>query len=118
MTKAYDFPVSFTCRHEECDDQFRDAAIEQVRKLSRFHSRIVGGSIIVDRKNPSVRVEVSVRVPGTVITAVHDDFNRTIALDAAIEKARAQIKKLKEKILDRRTPADDLYLAGPESEQV
>lgn len=113
MTKAYDFPVSFTCRHEECDDQFRKAAIEQVQKLSRFHGRIIGGSIIVDRKNPSVRVEVSIRIPGTVITAVHDDFSRTIALDAAVEKARAQIKKLKERILDRRTPADELSAAGP-----
>lgn len=116
MTKAYDFPVSFTCRHEECDDNFRNAAIEQVQKLSRFHSRIIGGGVIVDRKNPSVRVEVSIRIPGTVITATHDDFNRTIALDTAIEKARAQITKLKEKILDRRTPSEEISGTEPEEE--
>ncbi len=116
MTKAYDFPVSFTCRHEECDDDFRSAAIDQVRKLSRFHNRILDGSVIVDRKNPSVRVEVSLRIPGAVITAVHDDFNRSVALDAAVEKARAQIKKLKEKIIDRRAPMDTFSGAAFETE--
>jgi ribosomal subunit interface protein len=116
MTKAYDFPVSFTCRHEECDDSFKSAAIDQVQKLSRLHSHIIGGNVIVDRKNPSVRVEVSVRIPGTVITATHDDFNRTIALDTAVEKARAQIKKLKEKILDHRTQLEEVPLIESEEE--
>ena len=117
MTKAYDFPVSFTCRHEECDNTFRNAAIEEVQKLSHFHSHIIDGSVIVDRKdNPSIRVEVSVRVPGTVITASHHDFNRTFALDTAVEKARAQIQKLKGKIHDRRTPSVDLTAPEPEAE--
>jgi ribosomal subunit interface protein len=102
MTKTYDFPVSFKCIHEECDDMFKNTAIEEVKKLSRYHTRIIDGSVIVDKKNPSVKVEVSVRVPGMVITGSHTDFNRAVALDAAVEKTKTQVKKLKSKVESHR----------------
>jgi ribosomal subunit interface protein len=104
MTAAYEFPVSFKCLHEECDVTFKDAAIDEVKKLSRFYAHIIDGAVVYDKKNPTVRVEVSVRIPGTVVTSVHEDFNRMAALDGAIEKAKTQIKKLKSRIVDHRGP--------------
>ena len=102
MAKAYDFPITFTCRHDNCDEVFKQSAIEQVLKLSRYHSHIIDADITINGKKPSTRVEIVVRVPGVIITAAHDDFHRTVALDAAIEKAKIQIKKLKEKIAEHR----------------
>jgi ribosomal subunit interface protein len=102
MARAYDFPVTFTCRHDNCDEVFKQTAIEQVLKLSRFYGHIIDADITINGKKPSTRVEIVIRVPGMVITAVHDDFHRTVALDAAIEKAKNQIKRLKEKVVDHR----------------
>lgn len=117
MTKAYDFPVTLTCRHEECDDAFKNSSIEQVQRLSRFHNHIIDGNVIIDQERSSVRVEVSVRVPGTVIAAVHDDPNRIIAFESAIDKAKTQIKKLKEKNNNHRVSIDEIPLPEPEEDE-
>jgi ribosomal subunit interface protein len=101
---AYDFPVSFKCLHEECDVTFKNAAIDEVKRLSRFYAHIIDGAVVYDKKNPTVRVEVSIRVPGTALTSVHEDFNGIAALDGAIEKAKTQIKKLKSRVVDHRGP--------------
>jgi len=103
MTKNYDFPVSFTCRHEECDEQFKAMAIEQVLKLSKFHNRIEDGNITFDKKkNPLIRVEISLRIPGLVIAATHEDFNRVRALDEVVEKAKVQLQKIRSKVIEHR----------------
>jgi len=102
MPNTYDFPVSFKCIHEECDDLFKTAAVDEVKKLSKYHTHIIDGTVIIDKKNPSVKVEVSIHVPGAVITASHEDYNRVIALDAAVEKTKTQIKKLRSKVVDHR----------------
>jgi ribosomal subunit interface protein len=104
MTKKYDFPVSFTCRHEECDKPFKTMAIEQVLKLSKFHGRIEDGNITFDKKkNPLIRVEISLRVPGIVIAATDEDFNQTRALDKVIEKAKIQLQKIRSRDIEHRT---------------
>lgn len=103
MTKKYDFPVSFTCRHEECDEQFKAMAIEQVLKLSKFHNRIEDGNLTFDKKkNPLIRVEISLRIPGLVIAATHEDFNQVRALDEVVEKAKVQLQKIRSKVIEHR----------------
>ena len=105
MTKKYDFPVSFTCRHEECDEPFKAMAIEQVLKLSKFHSRIEDGNITFDKKkNPLIRVEISLRVPGIVIAATDEDFNQARAFDKVIEKAKTQLQKIRSRDIEHRAP--------------
>ena len=109
MTKKYDFPVSFTCRHEECDEQFKAMAIEQVLKLSKFHRRIEDSIITFDKKkNPLIRVEISLRVPGSLIAATHEDFNQVRALDEVIEKAKVQLQKVRSKDIEHRVAQSPL----------
>ncbi len=102
MSKTYDFDVTFTCRHNECDDNFKAAAINKIQKLSRFHSHIIDSNIIVDKKNSSTKVEISLRVPGLTLLAAHEDFNQMKALDLTINKTKAQLKKMKSKVIDHR----------------
>ena len=102
MTKAYDFDVQVTCRHETCSTPLRESIVEQIQKLSKFHSHIIDSNVIINKQNSSFKVEISVRVPGVTITAVNEDYNQSKALDAAIEKAKIQIKKLKSKVADHR----------------
>jgi ribosomal subunit interface protein len=113
MTKNYDFPVSFTCRHEECDEQFKAMAIEQVLKLSKFHNRIEDGNITFEKKkNPMIRVEISIRIPGLVIAATHEDFNQVRALDEVVEKAKVQLQKIRSKVTGHRVAQPPVVPGG------
>jgi ribosomal subunit interface protein len=104
MVKAYDFDVTITCRHNDCDQKLKDSIIHEMLKLSRYHTHIIDGSVVIDKKNSSIKVEVSVRVPGLTITAANEDFNQAKALDTAVEKVKRQLKKLKSKVVDHRIP--------------
>lgn len=105
MGNSYDFDVTITGRHEELDKDLKDNVIEQMLKLSKFYSHIIDGNVIIDRNSSVVKAEVSLRVPGSTITAVHEDYNQMKAIDAAIDKAKTQIKKLKSKVVDHRGPS-------------
>ena len=100
--KTYEYDVQITSRHDGCDQHVKDSIVQQMHKLSKFHSHIIDGNVIIDKQNSFIKVEVSVRVPGLTITATDEDYNQTKAVDSAIEKAKTQIKKLKSKVVDHR----------------
>lgn len=115
MTNSDAFAVTFRCVHEECDEDFRNSAIDEVKKLSRYYAHIVEGSIIVDKNKPVTKVDITLRVPGSVIAATHEDFNKNAALDGALDKTKTQLKKLKSKVMDHR-PLQKIPVAAPEAE--
>ena len=97
MKNNYDFNVSITCRHEECNFDFKESIKKQIQKLSKYYSHIIDSTVIIDKQNSSFKVEISLKVPGLVITAKHEDYDRIKALDTSFEKVKIQLKKLKSK---------------------
>ncbi len=102
MAKAYDFDVTVICLHDECNKQFKEIAVNELLKLSKYFSHIIDGSIRFDRQDSSIRVEVLLRVPGLTITATNEDYDDRKALNKCINKAKARLKKLKNKVVDHR----------------
>ena len=102
MSQTNEFSVSISARHEELSDTVRKSISSQMQKLSRYNSHIVDAKILVDRHNSLYKVDVSLQLSGSVITACHEDYDQFVALDTAMEKTKTQIKKLKEKIVDHR----------------
>ncbi len=100
--KTYEYDVQITSRHDGCDQYTKDSIVKQMHKLSKFHSHIIDGNVIIDRQNSYIKVEVSLRVPGLTITATDEDYNQAKAVDSAIEKAKTQIKKLRSKVVGHR----------------
>ena len=88
MAKEYHFEISVTCRHEECTDIFKNIVIQKLMKLSRFHPHIINGTIVVDKKNSSKKVEISLHVPGSVITSLHEDYDDMKAFEGALKKVK------------------------------
>jgi len=117
MEKNYDFDVSFTCRHEENDEIFRNLAVGQVLKLSRYHKHIVDCDIKIDKQNTSFTSEIILHVPGHTLRAEHKDFNQIKAFDASIEKVKVQLKKLKSKVVDHRVNTQLEKSENPELEE-
>ncbi len=116
MSKIYDFDVSFTCRHDESTEQFKEQAIEEVLKLSKYHNHIINGDITIDRQNSNVKAEVLIHIPGHTLRASDQDFDAGKAFDSAVEKAKKQLKKLKDKISDHRVqpPLKEQEVLQPE----
>ncbi|MFC1539445.1 ribosome hibernation-promoting factor, HPF/YfiA family [Candidatus Latescibacterota bacterium] len=116
MGKKYDFNVMITCRHEDCSPLYKEEIIIKTKKLSKYYSHIVDANVILDKQHSCFRVEVSLQVPGLVISAKHEDYDRTKAFDATYEKVKTQIKKLKSKVVDHRAQ----YISGyePVTEEV
>lgn len=103
MTKVYDFDVTVTCRHDEIDDNLKLSAVEEILKLSKYHSHIIDADITIDKHNSALyRADVSLRVPGRTFIATHEDYVASTAIDTAIDKTKNQLKKLKSKIADHR----------------
>ena len=109
MTKNYDFDVTITCRHDECNEQFKQSAVDELLKLTKYHGHIIDGDITLDRQNTSYKAEISLRVPGHTLIASHEDYKMNKAFDSAYEKTKTQLKKIKDKIVDHR-PAHELEL--------
>lgn len=112
--KTYEYDVQITSRHDSCDQYIKDSIVKQMHKLSKFHSHIIDGNVIIDKQNSYIKVEVSVRVPGLTITATDEDYNHTKAVDSAIEKAKTQIKKLRSKVVDHRPATPQLVMETEE----
>jgi ribosomal subunit interface protein len=102
MTMMQDFDISITFRHEENDTDFREMAREEILRLSKYHSHIVNASLIIDRVNASHTAEIILNVPGHTFNAKYTDFTIGKAFDLALEKAKIQLKKDHDKILDHR----------------
>jgi len=117
MTNSDVFPVMFRCVHEECDEEFRTTAIAEVQKLSKYYTHIVEGSITLDKDKPVTKVDIILKVPGSNITATHEDYNKAIAFDGALDKTKTQLKKLKSKVVDHR-PQHHTVIATPDIEPV
>ncbi len=106
MSQTKEFTVTISARHEELHDSVKQSITSQIQKLSRYNKQIIDANILVDKQNSTYKVDVSVQLPGSVITACHEDYDQSIALDAALEKTKTQIKKLKDKIVDHRVNQD------------
>ena len=118
MENATNFNVTITCRHEDFTDCFKKSIDNQLQKLSKFYSNIIKANVIIDKQNTNFRVEISLHVPGSVITATDEDYNYKKAIDSTIRKVERQIKKLKSKVVDHRVLPLTSIVEEEESEEI
>ena len=118
MKSTGKFDVTITCRHDDLSEIYKESIRDRLQKLSRFHSHIVNASVMSDKQNSGYKVEISLHVPGSVITAVNEDYNQKKALDSAYDKVKSQLKKLKSKIVDHRTSQSSAVVVQEETEEL
>jgi len=102
MEKYFDFNVTITSRNEGFGEGHKEKITKQLKKLKKYYSHIVDANVILDKQNSSFKVEISLHVPGLVITSRYEDFDQIKAMDTALEKVKTQLKKLKSKVVDHR----------------
>lgn len=86
-------------RHTEVTDRFRSHAIEKLAKIERFNAKVIRIDVEVSEEhNPRLageceRVEITVQSKGPVIRAEACADDRTAALDLALAKLEARMRK-------------------------
>ncbi|RKS72569.1 ribosomal subunit interface protein [Motilibacter peucedani] len=86
-------------RHTEVTERFRTTAVEKLARVERFNTRVIRIDVEVSEEhNPRLageceRVEITVQSKGPVIRAEACADDRTAALDIAIGKLEARLRK-------------------------
>ena len=117
MKNAEDFNLVITCRHADFGDGFKGSIKKQLLKLTKFHKNIIDANVILDKQNSNYKVEILLRVPGSIISATNVDFNYIKAFDLAVDKVKVQIKKHRSKVVDHRKTTPLSVLETQESEE-
>ncbi len=103
MEKTMD--VKITARHCEVDDDVRDRAVEQLRKVARVATRPQRAEIVFDRDHDRDIAEFQLHLAGgKVCVSTAEASNFRTAIDRAIAKLRNQLDKMPGPA-DRRSPA-------------
>jgi ribosomal subunit interface protein len=86
-------------RHCEVSDRFRAQVEEKLTRLEKYHHRIIRVDVEVSKEsNPrlsdqSTRVEITMRSKGPIIRAEAAADEKLTALDKAVERLGAQLRK-------------------------
>jgi ribosomal subunit interface protein len=86
-------------RHCEVSDRFRAQVEEKLTRLEKYHHRIIRVDVEISKEsNPrlsdqSTRVEIAMRSKGPVIRAEAAADEKLTALDKAVERLGAQLRK-------------------------
>jgi putative sigma-54 modulation protein len=92
--------------HFDADKKLLDYIQKKAEKLDTFYDRITGGEVFL-RINKDTNthenkvVEIKLSVPGHTLFAKEHGTSFEAATDEAMEALKSQIKKFKEKMLER-----------------
>jgi putative sigma-54 modulation protein len=98
--------VILSGRGVELDDRLRSYATEKLSRVDRFFDRIIKMEVELRReRNPRVkdpdRVEVTVKTPMQTLRVHGEGLDHFAAIDVAVDRLEAQLKRVKERLKDR-----------------
>lgn len=97
-----------TGRHVEITDAIRNHAEEKISKLDRYYDKLAKVEAVVTKPDARLfEVELIAHIDGTdhmVATASHEDLYH--GFDAAVNKMERQLTDHKEKLRNRKHPAN------------
>jgi len=110
--------ISMTARHCELDQDIRAFAHQRFDKLSRFARDIMGIHLIVSAEKYRHTAEITMRLKGHEMVSREEADDPRGAIDLAADHLEHQLRRLKEKRVDRRKagrtrPADGEARPGP-----
>jgi putative sigma-54 modulation protein len=108
--------------HIEVDEALRDLAREKVTHAARVWDDVLYADVeFAEESNPRMseerfRVEITSAAAGKVVRVEAAAFDDRAALDIAVDKFERQLRRLKERLIDRGRRASEKHLnAAPES---
>lgn len=98
--------INISARHGHLSPGTQEKITEKVEKLKRFNERMTSIQVTVDlehRDNPNVEIRVTAEHSEECV-ATADGENAMAALDVAVHRVEAQLRKHREKQTGHRVP--------------
>lgn len=93
--------VTVTSRKMEMTPALKTYAEQKVRKLAKHLERVLDAYIVLSVEKYRHKVEVTINANGTMIRGEEETEDMYSAIDQVMDKLDVQIKKHKEKLLDK-----------------
>lgn len=92
---------TITARNFELSDEIKEKAEQEIDGLTKFFDKIISAELILKSEKHRKRAEIKIKVYNQTLTATADTNDIYSAIDSAIEKVKAQLKKYKGKLRDK-----------------
>lgn len=92
--------------HFDADQKLLDFIQKKTDKLETFYDRILDGEVFLrldkgEHSRDNKMVEIKLNIPGSTLFAKEQSTSFEAATDEAVESLRRQIKKHKEKLINK-----------------
>lgn len=94
--------IEITARHFDLTPELREHVENEVERLTKFFENIISSEVILDVEKYRQSAEIKIRVYKEVITAKSDSDDMYASIEMAIDKIKAQLKKYKGKLKEKR----------------
>lgn len=97
--------IQITSRKFKAKDSLKDYIKEEIKKLERFYDSVIDVNVVLSftHLTDSIKTaELTVKIPGKVISVSSDSGEFEKSVDASIEKVIRQLKKIKTKRITRK----------------
>jgi len=94
--------ISTTARHCELDPEVRLFAQHRIEKMGRYGRDIREAHLIVTAEGYRYQAEITLRLKGHDMVGREEATEARVAVDRAADRIEAQLRKLKERRVDRK----------------
>ncbi|HHI69049.1 MAG TPA: ribosome-associated translation inhibitor RaiA [Planctomycetes bacterium] len=95
--------VEITARNDGVSERAREYAEKKISKMSRFFERITSARVVLESEGDRHKAEMVLSAGGgaTLVGEATDTESLYAAIDTAVDKLERQVKKHKEKLVER-----------------
>ncbi len=94
--------LHITARHFKLTDALRTFAETEVARLEKYHDGIIESEVILSAEKLTQVAEILLKVYGQRLTATEKSENIQKSITLAVDKLERQLKKYKEKFLQKK----------------
>ncbi|HOP07930.1 MAG TPA: ribosome-associated translation inhibitor RaiA [candidate division Zixibacteria bacterium] len=91
-----------TARHFDLTDEMKAHAEGEIEGLTRYFDNIISAELILDKERHRRTAELRVKVYKDTLTGTGDTDDLYNSIGVAVDKVKAQLKKYKGKLKERR----------------
>ena len=97
--------ITITGKNMEITDSLRTAVEERLSKLDRFFAKDTDVHVTLSVEKERKKIEVTIPVKGNIIRSEQESNDMYVSIDLVEEVIERQLKKYKNKIIDRKQNA-------------
>jgi len=107
--------ITTTARHFELTPAIREHGEKRLQKLTRYFDRITKTNVVLIREKHRQIAEITLHVNGSDLVSREESNDLFLSIDRAVDNLERQIKRHKERLIERKKENGIKHLAPVES---